>query len=153
MPHQYVVGGRTNATAATANHVAAQLWNPSTTMPIYVKQIWCVTTAATAANIGINRSTARGATPTATVTPDIDNDIENYVAPTSASVLELATFGTQPTLATPAMHRWNIAGVVGAGMIFAFDPYVKVGPGNGICLYTPIAAVFPACDVTFIWEE
>ena len=153
MPHQYVAGGRTVATAATINHVAAQLWNPSTTMPIYVKQLWVVSTAATASNLAINRSTNKGATPTATVTPDIDNDIENYVAPTTATILELATFGTQPTLASPAMHRWNLAAVVGAGMIFAFDPYIKVGPVNGLCLYTPVAAILPASDVTYIWEE
>src|SRR5207344_2116134 len=98
MPHQYVAGGRTVATAATINHVAAQLWNPSTTMPIYVKQFWVVTTSATVSNLAINRSTNKGATPTTTVTPDIDNDIENYVAPVTASILELATFTTQPTL-------------------------------------------------------
>src|SRR5262245_52398878 len=97
----YRVGGRTAATAATANHVAAQLWNASSTVPLWVRELHISSTTAGASNIGVNRSNARGATPTATVTPDIDNDVEKALAPPSTAVLELATFGTQPTLDSP----------------------------------------------------
>jgi hypothetical protein len=153
--HSYALGGRTVATAATANHVAAQLWNPHATIPIFVRQFWVCSTTAGVSNLAINRSNARGATPTATVTPDIDSDMDDYVTPTSASVLELATFGTQPTLDSPAMYRWNLPGVIGAGFIFVFDPPIKVSPGNanGLCLYTPVAVILPASDITVIWDE
>ena len=130
MPHSFALGGRTVATAATANHVAAQLWNPHATIPIFVRQFWVCSTTATASNLAINRSNVRGATPTSTVTPDIDSDMDAYVTPTTASVLELATFTTQPTLDAPAMYRWNLPGVIGAGFIFVFDPPIKVAPGN-----------------------
>jgi hypothetical protein len=153
----YRVSGRSAATAATLNHVAGQLWNPSTTVPIWVRELHVVVTTAAAANIGLQRSTARGATPGSTVTPDIDSDIENALSPPSASVLELATFGTQPTLATPAFENWYLPAVAGGGVMFVFGERgrgaVKVKPGNGLCVYTTQAAIFPASDVTFVWEE
>jgi len=151
--HSYALGGRTVATAATANHVAAQLWNPSTTIPIWVRQLWVCSTTAGVSNLAVNRSNARGATPTATVTPDIDSDLEKYVTPTTATVLELATFGTQPTLDAPAMFRWNLPAVIGAGFIFVWDPPIKVPPASGLCLYTPTAVILPASDITFVWDE
>jgi hypothetical protein len=153
----YRVSGRSAATAATSNHCAAQLWNPSTVAPIWVRELHCVVTTAGAANLGVERSTARGATPTTTVTPDIDNDIENALAPPSATVLELATFTTQPTLATPALQFWYLPAVAGAGVMLVFGERgrgaIKVKPGNGLCLYTTQAVIFPASDITYVWEE
>jgi hypothetical protein len=153
----YRVGGRSAATAATANHCAAQLWNPSTTVPLWIREIHVASTTAGVSNLAVNRSTARGATPATTVTPDIDNDVEKALAAPSVAVLELALFTTQPTIAAPDMERWNLPAVIGAGVMWIFggrgDGAIKVGPGLGICVNTPVAVILPASDFTFVWEE
>ena len=115
MPLRYSVGGRSAATAATANHVAVQLWNPSTDNPILVVEIRASQNSAAVANHMLSRSSGRGATPTSTVTPDIDSQYERFLTQPSVSVLELATFGTQPTLATPPLEQTSLPAAVGAG--------------------------------------
>lgn len=149
----YSVSGRSLATAATANHCAAQLWNPSTTIPIFVTEVHFVQTIATVSNLVIQRSSARGATPTATVTPDIDNDYDHGLAPPSASVLELATFSTQPTLATPPLKAWYLPAAIGSGLMWVFPHPIKVKPGAGLCIATPVSVVLQPGDVVFDWDE
>jgi len=153
MANRYAVAGRTVATAATANHVAAQLWNPHATKSIYVREVWAFVTTAASANFGLSRSSARGATPTATVTPDADNAFDRRAVPPSAAVLETATFGTQPTLAGPNMAQAISAAVIGAGWVFGFPEAIEVPAGTGLCVTTTIAAAFPASDITFAWDE
>jgi hypothetical protein len=153
----YRVGARSSATAATANHVAAQLWNPSSGVPLWVREIHVASVTAAVSNTSIARSNARGATPTTTTTPDIDSDSEKALAPPSGAVLETATFGTQPTLDTPALESWNLPAVIGAGMMFVFGERgrgaIKVPPGAGLCVYTPVAVALVSSDFTFVWEE
>ena len=153
MANRYAVAGRTVATAATANHVAAQLWNPHGSKSIYVREIWVFSTTAGVSNIQIIRSSARGATPTATATPDADNAFDRRAVPPSAAVLELATFGTQPTLAGPQMGQVNLAAQIGAGIIIPFPQPIEVPFGTGLCVSTPVAVILPASDVTAVWDE
>lgn len=150
---RHAAAGRTVATAATANHVGAQLWNPSSSASIYVYEIHWVKTVATVDNLSIQRSSTRGATPTATVTPDADNEFEGGTTSPTATVLELATFGTQPTLATPALLRWNLPAAIGAGLMWVFSTPIRVRPGTGLCVATPVAVILQPADVAFVWEE
>lgn len=150
----YYVGGRMNAaTAATLRHCAAQLWNPDAADRINVQEIWVCDTAASVANIALARSTARGATPGATVTPDLDNAINRGKVPNSASVLELAAFGTQPTMDASDLFRWNLPAAIGAGVQLPLGRPIEVPPGTGLCVITPTAVVFPICDLTFVFED
>ena len=151
--NRYSASGRSLATAATANHCAAQLWNPSTTVSIFVHEIHFVQTAAVVSNLVVQRSSARGAAPTATVTPDIDNDYEHGLAPPSGAVLELATFGTQPTLATPPLLAWNLPAAIGSGLMWVFSRPIRVKPGAGICIATPVAVILQPGDCTVVWDE
>lgn len=151
--NRYAVAGRPAATAATANHVAAQLWNPATTISIYVYEIHWAQSGATVSLPVLQRSSARGNTPSATETPDADSDFEGGAAPPSGTVLELATFSTQPTLATPILLRWGTAAVAGPGWMWIFPKPIRVRPGTGLCIATPTATVLAAGDVTFVWEE
>lgn len=151
---RYAVGGRSLDTAATADHVAAQLWNPHGTKAIYVREVHLIQIAATVSNPGLARSSARGATPTATVTPDLDNHFDRLAAPASAAVLELATFGTQPTLSPPYLFRYNFPAAGGAGLIWTFyDTPLLVPAGTGLCIATPVAVVLQDSDITFVWDE
>jgi hypothetical protein len=150
----YSVGGRNVATAATANHVGAQFWNPSTTRGVWVTAVSWFQTVATVSNPAISRSSARGATPTSTVTPDIDNNWDRSVAPPSACVLEMSTFGTQPTLAGPDLFKTNLPAAIGSGFIIPFTGRgVFVPSATGLVVYTPVAVILQPADVTFFWSE
>jgi hypothetical protein len=151
---RYSVAGRSLATAATANHVGAQLWNPSTSLPVWVRELHWFQTGAVVSNPAITRSSARGATPTATVTPDIDNHYDRALAPPSGVVLELATFGTQPTIDTVPLARYNQPAAAGSGFILVFgDDGIEVKPGTGLVVATLVAVILQPADVTVVWEE
>lgn len=148
--------GRSLATAATADHCAAQLWNPDSTRSLWVVEIHIQKTVATADHHMISRSTARGATPTATVTPDASNDYEAEITPDTGAVLELGTFGTQPTLGTPPLRRGNLPAAIGAANQFVFPGRgirIPAGNAHGLCVATPVATVLQPIDVTFVFGE
>lgn len=151
----FSVAGRSANTAATADHVAAQLWNPDATRGLWVVEIHVQkTSTATADSHGIVRSSARGATPTTTVTPDLDNDFEREVTPDTGAVLELATFGTQPTLATPYLYRGVLPAAIGSAVQYVFPgDGIKVPFGTGLCVATPVAVILMASDFTFVFHE
>lgn len=151
----FAVSGRSANTAATADHVAAQLWNPDATRGLWVVEIHMQKcTTATLDNHGVVRSSTRGATPTTTVTPDLDNDFEREVTPDTGAVLELATFGTQPALATPYLYRGVLPAAVGSAVQYVFPgDGIKVPFGTGLCIATPVAVVLMASDFTFVFHE
>lgn len=149
----YIVGGRTAATAATANHVGASLWNPHASIPMRITEIAWAKTVATADNLAIMRITARG-TAGSTVTPTIVNDVFRGVAPPSGALLDLAAFTGQPTLdGAVYMHRWNLPAAVGAGIFWALRTPIRVPAGTGLALVTPVATILQPADVTFSWSE
>lgn len=151
----FAVAGRSANTAATADHVGAQLWNPDASRSLWVVEIHIQkSTTATADSHSIQRSSARGGTPTTTVTPDLDNDFEREITPDTGAVLELATFGTQPTLSTPAMYRGNLPAAIGAAAQYVFPGAgIRVPFGTGLCVSTPVAVILMASDFTFIFHE
>lgn len=151
----FSVGGRSANTAITADHVAAQLWNPDATRSLWVVEIHIQkTTTATLDNHIISRSSARGATPTLTVTPDLDNDFEREITPDTGAVLELATFTTQPTLTTPPMYKGVLPAAIGASVQYVFPGNgIKVPFGTGLCVATPVAVILMASDFTFVFHE
>ena len=149
--HRYSVGGRMAAiTAATAGHVAAQIWNPAAARRIRVREIHCAITVAGVCNVAVRRSTARG-TPGATVTPDLDNADERDTAPQSGALLDLAAFTVQPTLDTSDLWRWIIPSAVGAGVMYPCD--FTVPPGTGLVVATPVATAFQISDFTFVFDD
>jgi hypothetical protein len=147
---EFSIAGRSAATAATANHCVAQLWNPATSRGIWILAI-------SVGNLAVKRSTARGATPATSVTAAASNDLDGDTAPVSGTVAEFALFTTQPTLAGNILWSWNFPAAVGAGAIMPFaNPNrhgIKVPAGQGVCLYTPDAVIFPASDITFMCYE
>jgi hypothetical protein len=151
--NRYSVSGRTAATAATANHCGAQLWNASSSRSLWVVEIHWVQTAAVVSNLGVVRTSARGATPASTVTPDADNDFDGTAAPASGALLDLGAFGTQPTLGSPVPFRWNLPAAIGSGLMWVFPTPFRVLAGTGLAIHTPVAVILQPADVTFVWEE
>lgn len=150
----YSAGGRTAATAATANHAGAALWNASTTKSIFVTVISWSKTVATADNLGLVRITTRG-TAGSTVTPVAQNDADFDQAPPSGALLDLAAYTVQPTIssATAYQFRWNLPATVGCGFILALPDVIEIPAGGGLCLVTPPATILQPADVSFFWRE
>jgi len=148
---RYAISGRSTATAATANHAGAAVWNASAVRQIKVVEIWWFKRVATADNIALQRITVRG-TPASTVTPDIDNDLEKVVAPVSGFVLDLGVYSAEPTFSTPPLAQTNLPASLGAGFIWVFSG-IWIPAGTGLALYTPDAVVLQPGDVTFIVDD
>jgi hypothetical protein len=151
---RWSIGGRSAATAATANHCGAQLWNPHASQSVKVMAIAISQTGAVVSNPAIARSSARGATPATTVTPTIASDWDRDLSPPSVAVLELALFTTQPTIDGVPLFKWNNAASIGAGFIIPFDPPgIIVKAGAGMVIFTPVAVILQPMDVTFFLQE
>ena|SRR3990172_7239480 len=153
MPSRYQVAGRPLATAATADHFSTLLWNPSSVKPLWVREIWLAKTVATADYIQLARTSSAGATPTGTVTPDIDNDRDRQLAPGTGALLYTGTFGTQPTIITPPLARYAFPAAIGSGVMLVFDPPIRVAPGEGLGIAAAVATVVQPEDATYVWEE
>lgn len=151
-PSRIEVGGRSAATAATAGHVAMQVWNASATRRIEIEELHCAITTAGVANLALRRTTVRG-TPGSTVTPDSDNSYQRDAAPPSGFVLDLAAFTVQPTVDASDIRRWNLPGAIGAGIIWVFSVPLIIPPGTGLAIATPTAVVFPASDFTAVVDD
>lgn len=149
---QYRVAGITAATAATASHGVATLWNPSSAVEMYVRELHFVNNTAASAPITLQRATARG-TAGSTVTPDVDNEVGRGVTSPAGAVLDLATYSVQPTLDTSILDRWMTAAVIGAGKIWTFPKRIMVPPGQGLCIANAVATIVAASIVTFVWDE
>ena len=153
---KYLVSGTSIVTAATANHCAAQLWNPSGSKSIYVNAVSWFHTVGTADFSALGISTARGATPNNTQTPDADNDYNQEVTPDTATVLEMGTFGTQPTIATPRLFGVPFGAAVGAGVIVPLGEDrngFRVKPGNGMVIFTPVATALQPLYASFWFTD
>ena len=151
---RYAISGRSLDTAATADHVGAQLWNPASARSVYVIEVAYTMVGATACFPALVRSSARGSTPTATATPDEDNDFDALVTPASATVLELATFSSQPTIDGPYMYRQNVPAAAGAGVIWNFaDKPIRVPAGTGLVVATPVSTILQDGDFTFVFDD
>lgn len=149
-----MAGGRTTATAATANHAGAALWNASAVKSLFVTQLAWAKTVATVDNVGLVRISARG-TPAATITPGTQNDVDADGAPPSGALLDLGAYSVQPTLvsATTYMMRWNLPATIGSGFIMPVPDMIEVPAGQGLLLLTPPAVILQPGDVTFWWRE
>jgi hypothetical protein len=115
----------------------AQLWNPSATRRIKLVQ-WSFFSKDSGGGINrpvLVRSTARGATPNATVTPDADNSERADSVPPSGAVLELGPFGTSPTLASPYLYcPVAYLALGGDGFVLPLPRAIVVPPGTGVVL-------------------
>jgi hypothetical protein len=150
---RFSVAGRSADTAATADHVAGALWNPSSNVPLFIAEAHIFLVGATISNVGLIRTSTRG-TPGSTVTPDLDNNYSRQAAPLSGALLDLAAYSAQPTVQGPYMKRGSMAAAQGAGFIWVFGKDgIKVPPGTGIALATPVAVILQDSDITWVWDE
>lgn len=150
----YSVRGLTVATAATADHAIASIWNPDAGKRIRVLEIAAFAAAAPGAGSGfyLRRISARG-TAGSTVTLVAGHSVENDKAPSSAFVLDLATFSVQPTLVAGAIGPGCVFAAVAASGILVPLRGITIPPGQGLALVNRAAIVVPACEVSFVVEE
>jgi len=151
----YTVRGKTVATAATADHAIAELWNPHSTQRIKVIQLAVFKSAAGAAgdSFRLRRTSARG-TAGSTVTPVQANHSTNGVAPVSGALLDLAAFTVQPTLVAGELGPdWIAAAFAAAGLTYAIPGGIEIPPGAGLAIVQAAATIWPISGVTFVWLE
>lgn len=150
----HYVRGFNAATAATANHALASLWNPHGSRRIKVVEVHIFKAGAGAANdsIYLERITARG-TAGSTVTPDADNSSEGDSTSPAGMLLDLAAFTVQPTLATPGMVGWVAPAVAGAGIIWTLPRGITLLPGTGIAILQRAATAWPTSEISFQAED
>lgn len=154
----YAVRGFTAATAATADHVIAEIWNPGTVTGRRIKLVeWALFKAggvgAAADSIYLRRSTAKG-TSGSTVTPSAANADDNASAPPSGFTVELAAFTVQPTLASlPGMSGWVAPAVQGAGLVWPVPRGIWIPAGAGLCICQRAATAWPTSEVSVTVED
>lgn len=154
MANRYAVSSDALATAATADHVGALLFNPHGSKSIYVREVHVFNTAATLMHPALVRTSTAGVTPTSTVTPDADNAFDRRAIPASGALLYGATFGTQPTLQTPYLARTTLPAAIGAAVMWSFlDEAIEVPFGTGLAVATPVATALQAARYTFVFDE
>jgi murein DD-endopeptidase MepM/ murein hydrolase activator NlpD len=150
--------GRTGASAATAGHGVAAIWNPHSTLAITVYELSLFATTAPAAGstVALQRISARG-TAGSTITPGIQNDTQYGAAPSSGSLLDLATYTVQPTVigtsVTHALWRFPLAAVIGSGFVQPFPEGIRVPAGAGLAIIAAAAVIVPASDVSIAFDE
>jgi hypothetical protein len=147
--------GITAATAATADHALAALWNPDSLKRIKVIEtgLFKGGAGASADSVYICRITARG-TAGSTVTPTASNAWDGDDSPMSGSLLDLAAYSGQPTrAAAPYMFGWVASAVAGSGIIWPTPRGISVPPGTGLCIAQRVATAWPISEVYFVWEE
>lgn len=150
---RFSVTGKNAATAATIDHAIAQLWNPSTSKRLWVREIHIFKQAVGAADEPtLRRSTARG-TAGSTVTPTSVNEREQIANPPSGFLLDLAAFTVQPTLAASALESCVIPAAIGAGIMWAWSEPWEIPAGQGLVITTGIALAFPVSRITFRVED
>lgn len=149
----FSVRGFTVATAASADDVIAQLWNPDSLKSIRVIEMGLFKAGAGTANdsIYVDRSSARG-TQSVTVTPDADNAWEADDVPASGALLDV-DFSAEPTLKGNPMFGWVAAAVAASGFIWPTPRGIRVPAGTGLCICQRAATAWPTSEAYFVWEE
>lgn len=149
---RYSVSCRTTATAATADHCYANMWNPHASISIFVREVSAFKTIATVDNPGLVRTSTIG-TPAAVVTPDIDNHYNRRYAPISLATLQQGAFSVQPTVQGPYIMRSNLPAAIGSGLVWVFSEPFELPAGTGLALATPVAVIGQVMDLTYVWDE
>lgn len=159
MPRRYTrAAGASNPTAATLDHCAWNIWNPSADLSVLLHELTLshTATAASATNIGIVRSSTEG-TPAGTETPVITDDFDYDLAPTSGVRYPFAAFSVQPTLEPPYLFRSYSpqgTGLVGFSRTWVFEPEpITIPPGTGLAIVTTAAVALPALWMLLVIEE
>jgi len=150
----YSVRGFTGATAATADHTIAALWNPDSVKRLCLLEHGCFKAGAGTANdsVYITRITTKG-TPASDVTPDADNAWLGDDTPGSGALLSIGAYSAQPTKASPPLFGWVASAAAGSGYIWPTPRGIWVPPGTGIAIVQRAATAWPTSEVYFVWEE
>jgi hypothetical protein len=152
---RYMTAGPTAATAAAADNAISQIWNPSSTKSIFIKEIHLSKTTAGAADLPrLRRSSARG-TASTSYTLDITNHADHAAAPASGMIQDLA-FSVQPTFAGTAnrgLIGMLLPGAIGAAVMWIFEVPIQVKAGNGLAIVTGSALAFPVSEAVFVIDE
>ena len=112
-----------------------------------VFEIGIFSTTTVAANVGLIRPTAVGATFTSTV----PGASEDFAAAVGVAVVDTAA-GTAPTIGTNWMRRVQFPATIGSGIIWTFPMGLNVPVSSSIALWQNSAAAV-GYEVYFTYDE
>jgi hypothetical protein len=136
-----------NSPAAAAGAAFAAIWTPAA-RSARVLRIEVVATTATASDIGLARTTARGTATTTMVGQALD-------ALTGASTVQFDTaWSAQPTIAATNLKR-ILLNAAGNGIVWSWDDTdpLFVSAAAGLCLVNRGGAAAGIQSVSFEWDE
>lgn len=147
---RYSIGNAT-AAASDAGESVTALWNPSSTISVFVTNVEIVVTTAVTGGtrIDLERLTAIG-TAGATTTPDADSDYKGQGAPPSGATHRKANWSADTTKATPPLLSAHIGNPVGSSVNWWFPVPIEVPPGTGLGV-SAVAAL--NAHSYWTWEE
>ena len=151
-----------HAVVNTAGNVLTTLWNPSSTLSLYVLFIQYdrLSQGTVDSENGLALVTTQG-TPTVTITPDADNDWGGVAAPASGAVLN-HSYSAEPTKATPriAGNYFEASPTPGYSWQWGFaDIYredrrgFRVPPGKGLAIYRINGGGSMQGYANYVWAE
>lgn len=145
--------------AATAGSVAHEtvfvLWNPDSLKRIYLLEFHVWRGGNNQSRAWLRRTTTRG-TPGSTITPDADNAWDSNLAPGSGALLDLSSYTSEPTKASPEFLSIIFAAVTGGqgmGFVWSNPRGIMIPPGTGVGMTMPISTAGSAAEVSVVWEE
>ena len=142
---RYSVGVRTPAAGAAAAYCDIRT---TSTKPVYVLEIGCFSSAATASGVGIGRPATLGTTSTTTL-------VQAEKSGDAAGVTVVGTaWSAAPTAPTIFMRRLTTPANTGAGFIFQWPPNSLLIPISGSLILSNFGAgAGAAMDVYVVVDE
>ncbi len=141
----FSLNARTTATVAGAAIVDLAT---TATDRIRVREIGFSSTAATAAQVGLIRSSAIG-----TRTSPVTGLAGDFSEPAGTGTVATA-WSVAPTLVATYLRRFNLPAAIGAGLIWSFGPNDLLIPVSGSLVLANFGvAANPIMDVYLVWEE
>jgi hypothetical protein len=134
------------AKSAAAGPIAT-LVASSTSRPD-VREIGLFATTAVSGTIGIGRPAAVGVTPTMTPLGQATDQ-----ADPAATCALVTTFGTAPTAPSVFMRRITLPAVIGAGVVWTWEPQALNVPASGNLVIWQISTAAVTYDLYVKWEE
>ena len=151
---RYSLGAGFSATnTVNAGEVIAQLWNPSSSVPLYVVRI-TLTATVLAGDVQLRRSSAKGTTGTFITGAAGDSFDARIASPSLAELAVASGITAEPTLIAGSMPLATLGTIAGSEVDVSFEHQpITVPPGEGLCLVQKGTGGTMSRMASFTWDE
>ena len=145
-----------NQLGGEANEAAAHLWNPSSTISLYLVRTDIMVSETTGgfSRQYLVRTTTQGTTPGSTVTPDADNAFDRRAAPPSGALVYTGNFNTTPVASAQSIATFTSDRRYGELKVWTFPGRgIRIPPGQGIGWFALGGLSSTLRQFGFTWDE